>query len=556
MRCFPLSRLLLIAALSAGLAACGGNAPTLTVPVSPANAYLLTSNNRIIGVDLDDLEFARSVAAVTKSSGSTTALGALDADENILDIDYRNAEGVLYGLSRKGNNEAWIIRIEPRSGAMTRVVKLSPDSTDSTAPYTGLASGDFSIDFNPADDRLRIIGQDGTNLHVDALTGEVITDTNITDTNMNPGTPKVTGIAYRDDFTTQDGRTAPLFSIDLTAGTTGQVFATDANNGTLSSPKNLGLTNAPTSSLGGYDINPTNNVGVAAVTHNGFARVYTIDPSATGNAAQLMGTLPKLPTLEFYNGIGLVTTANPTVTALTSDNKIRTFRANQPSAVSNEVSLTGLTGAEKIIGIDFRQSDRTLYALSDDSNIYSVASNGALSSKSTLTPPINGQYTLDFNPVLLSGETQNHLRLIGIDLSNAIINVDSGNVSPEKPVSGTPTPVVKAAAYLNNFRSAAATNLLVIDSANSTLNVQDISTNLSQGALTRISALGITLDLNSPVGFDISGRNNENQLLMARTATTDNFSLYRVNSAVTSNPLTLVGVIAESKLFIDIAIRF
>jgi hypothetical protein len=97
---------------------------------------------------------------------------------------------------------------------------------------------------------------------------------------------------------------------------------------------------------------------------------------------------------------------------------------------------------------------------------------------------------------------------------------------------------------------------LVIDSANSTLNVQDISTNSSQGALTRISALGITLDRNSPVGFDISGRNNENQLLMARTATTGNFSLYRVNSAVTSNPLTLVGVIAESELFIDIAIRF
>jgi hypothetical protein len=434
---------------------------------------------------------------------------------------------------------------------MTRVVKLSPDSTDSTTPYTGITSGDFSIDFDPADDRLRIIGQDGTNLLVDALTGEVITDTNI-----NPGTPKVTGTAYRDDFTTPAGRTAPLFSIDLTAGTTGQVFATDANNGTLSSPKNLGLTNAPTSSLGGYDISPTNNVGVAAVTHNGFARVYTIDPSATGNAAQLMGTLPKLPTLEFYKGIGLVTTANPTVTALTNNNTIRTFRANQPSAVSGEVSLTGLTGDEKIIGIDFRQSDRTLYALSDDSNIYSVASNGALSSKSTLTPPINGQYTLDFNPVLLSGETQNHLRLIGIDLSNAIINVDSGNVSPEKPVSGTPTPVVKAAAYLNNFRSAAATNLLVIDSANSTLNVQDISTNLSQGALTRISALGITLDRNSPVGFDISGRNNENQLLMARTATTGNFSLYRVNSAVTSNPLTLVGVIAESELFIDIAIRF
>ena len=118
-------------------------------------------------------------------------------------------------------------------------------------------------------------------------------------------------------------------------------------------------------------------------------------------------------------------------------------------------------------------------------------------------------------------------------------------------------PEVKAAAYLNNFRGSTITSLLVIDRANSALSVQNISdTVATQGTLTRLSALGITLDPLSPVGFDASGRNNENQLLMARTSNTGNFSLYRVNSAVTSNPLTLIGAIANSNEFIDIAIRF
>ena len=241
---------------------------------------------------------------------------------------------------------------------------------------------------------------------------------------------------------------------------------------------------------------------------------------------------------------------------------MRTFRANQPGDVSNEITLTGLgTSSEKVIGIDFRQSDRTLYALSDASKIYSVAptitstNTAALTNVSTLDKPINTgstQYTLDFNPLIPTSDSlQNRLRLIGADGSNVVVNVETGAVGTNTPLTPS-TPVVKGAAYLNNFRTSTVTSLLVINRANSSLNVQDTST----GVLTRLSALGITLDGNSPVGFDISGRNNENQLLMARTADSGNFSLYRVNTSATTSPLTLVGTLASSSDFIDIAIRF
>lgn len=56
------------------LSACGGGSSDgPRIQVSPANAYLLTSQNRIIGVDLDDTEYARSVIAIAQNTLAPTA---------------------------------------------------------------------------------------------------------------------------------------------------------------------------------------------------------------------------------------------------------------------------------------------------------------------------------------------------------------------------------------------------------------------------------------------------------------------------------------------------
>lgn len=546
---FSFSRLLLLSAISAGLAACGSSTTTFTVPVSAPNAYLLTSNDQIVGVDLDSMEFARSVRSIPRATTASTTTPntlALEPDEIIQDIDYRNSEGVLYALT-KLSGKGYIIRIEPSSGVILRVSTLV---TEGTTTQIVLSDASYTIDFNPVVDRLRVIGSNGSNLRVDVSTGDTLTDTNIQSGNT------ITGAAYEDSFSSA-GRGTQLFTLDSSMDRVN--LQNPPNDGTQSSPKSLlGSTNVE--SINGYDINPSNNTGLALLTVGGSQQFYNINPGATGNAASLFAAPPRLTGGITYKSFAFLTTANPTVTALTSTNKIRTFRANQPSDVSAEIPLSGLTGAEKIIGLDFRQSDRTLYALSDASKIYSVSTTGALAAVRTLGTPLNNatQYTLDFNPLTpTSGAAQNRLRLIGADRSNAVVNVEDGAVTTNTAVSGSPMPEVKAAAYLNNFRGSTITSLLVIDRANSALSVQNISdTVATQGTLTRLSALGITLDASSPVGFDASGRNNENQLLMARASNTGNFSLYRVNSAVTSNPLTLIGAIANSNEFIDIAIRF
>lgn len=558
MRRFPFSKVLALIAVSTGLAACGGNAPILSTPVSAANAYLLTSNNRIIGVDLDDLEYARSTPQIRQATTTTPVDGALDMDEVILDIDYRNSEGQLYALTRKGT-EGRIIRVDPRSGTIARIITLSADAADNvgeSALFSGLsATASYTIDFNPVVDRLRVIGSDGSNLRVDALTGETITDTNIT-----PAGSRVSGLAYRDDFLAAGaGRATTLFSIDLNAGSSGKVFPTDANGGVLTSPgKDLGL--SASNVIAGYDINPQNNVGIAAVIVAGSARVYNIDPSATGNAASLLGVLPKLPGSETYKSLALVTTANPTVTALTNANGLVTFRALEPNLISSTTPAPGVSG-DTLVGIDFRQSDRVLYGLGLSGKVYNLTAGTSSTSSTGLLPSSSSEnYTLDFNPM----PTANKLRLIDSLRNNYVIDVDAVSRSDRPAITSTATvtPVVAGLAYINNFRGSTVTQLLAIDRANSTLNLIAITaptapaTTPAEGSLTVLTTLGITLDPTSPVGFDISGRNNDNQLLMARTTNTGNFTLYRVNGGATSTPLTPVGVINSSSGFIDIAIRF
>jgi hypothetical protein len=547
MHLFSFPRVLLITAASAGLAACGGNAPTLTVPVSAPNAYLLTTDDSIVGVDLDSMEFARNVRGIPRATTANTA-GALDPTEVIQDIDYRNSEGALYALTKTGT-QGRIIRIDPNSGTF---IRLSTLVSDGTTTQIALTDTSYTIDFNPVVDRLRVIGSNGANLRVDVSTGDTATDSNIAAGNT------ITGAAYEDTFTST-GRGTRLFTLDSSTTNDRVNLQNPPNDGTQSDPKSLlGSTNVD--SIDGYDINPVNNAGLALLTVGGAQQFYNINPGVSGgaNAATFFAAPPRLTGSIKYKAFTFITTANPTVTALTSSNKIHTFRANQPNDVSNAADLSGLAVGEKVIGIDFRQSDRTLYALSDASKIYSVATNGTLTNVRTLGTLLNGatQYTLDFNPLTPTGSTQNRLRLIGADRSNAVVNVEDGVVSGNSAVTGTPAPVVKAAAYFNNFRTSTVTSLLVIDRASSSLNTQDFSTTPSQGALTRLSTLGITLDPSSPVGFDISGRNNENQLLMARTADSGNFSLYRVNTSATTSPLTLVGTLASSSDFIDIAIRF
>lgn len=562
MRRFSLFKSLTLIALSSGLAACGGSAPTLNIPVSAANAYLLTSDDHIVGVDLESLEYGRSAPALPRATTGTAPVdGSLDPTEVVLDIDYRNSEGALYALTKTGS-QGRIIRIDPATGSFIRVSTLVKESDGSAM---NLSASSYTIDFNPVVDRLRIIGSNGDNWRADVLTGETLADTAIT-------TNTITGAAYEDSFTSA-GRGTRLLTLD--AGTDSLYLQgnPNPNDGTQNSAKPL-LSGTAVTSIDGYDINPANNSGLAIMTVGGVQRIYNITPAASSNAASLFGTPPTLTGGIKYKALSLITRANPTVLALTSNNSYYSFNANQPDQISNPAAISGLSAAgEKVIGIDMRQSDRKLYALTDASKLYTIdlaspaatptnAAGGDATFVKDLSTPLvsNVNYTLDFDPVIATTDTlSSRMRLIGDDDSNATVEVESGIVTPSTPVSGTPNPTVVAAAYSNNYRNTIISKLLVIDRVSASLNEQNTTTTSDPvlGALTRISLLGISLA--GHADMDISGRGNENILLMAHSSEPGSSTLYRLsNVSTTSATLATTGVIGGTQApqdLIDIAIR-
>jgi hypothetical protein len=146
----------------------------------------------------------------------------------LLSIDLRVADGKLYGLGTNGT----VVVIDPATGRTTAKPKLQ------TPPPSGVR---VNIDFNPVVDRLRIVGEDGTNLRANVDDGSVLVDTKLNfpvppPGSPDPGTPAVLAAAYTNNF---KGTTATLL-YDITAADLLYVQV-PPNGGTINTVGPLGI---------------------------------------------------------------------------------------------------------------------------------------------------------------------------------------------------------------------------------------------------------------------------------------------------------------------------
>lgn len=205
----------------------------------------------------------------------TRSIGVSGVDGTLLGIDFRPANGLLYGLTT--TNNLYTINLE--TGAATSVGTLS------TAFNAGTQSG---LDFNPVPDRLRLVGGNDQNLRVNVDGGATIVDGTLAyaagDANFGAN-PNITAAAYTNSFPGGPipGRTTQLFGIDSALDTL--VLQNPPNNGTLATIGSLGVDFQET---GGFDIfSPSAGVNTAYAASG--SSVYTIN-LATG-AATTLGTL-------------------------------------------------------------------------------------------------------------------------------------------------------------------------------------------------------------------------------------------------------------------------
>ncbi|MEX2128711.1 MAG: DUF4394 domain-containing protein [Xanthobacteraceae bacterium] len=168
-----------------------------------------------------------TIAMIDPASRKVTASWPVKGANKLVGIDVRPADGMLYGITDNG----WIVTIDTKTGAATQKAELS----------TKLPAGvTATIDFNPAADRLRLMGSDGTSHRANVDDGKVIVDGNhkYADADANKGkTPKVVAGAYSNSV--KGTKETALYNID--ASNWNLVRQAPPNDGVLNTIGNLGV---------------------------------------------------------------------------------------------------------------------------------------------------------------------------------------------------------------------------------------------------------------------------------------------------------------------------
>ena len=505
------------------LAACGGGGGEVSSPaLGPASAPAPVA---IAAGDTIARPSGRLFSFNRKTRGTeigTVTVSRLLANKTLLGIDFRPADGLLYGVGSKGN----IYKILSTTGVAT-VASTLRAATGSANPLTALSGANFGVDFNPVADRLRVVSNTGQNLRINVDTGDTINDGTIA-----PASASVSASAYTNAF--PGTTTTRLFNLNL--ATNSLDLQDPPNNGTLVTGAPLGVT---TTAVNGFDIDARNNAGYAALTVGAITSLYRVNVSAVAPAAAatLVG---RISNGDAIRGLALVQPRAVNVTGLTSDNRLVAFNPASPNTLTGNVAIIGLNPGENILGMDFRPADSQLWALSSTGRLYTLdPATGAATFRSALaadpadmTLPftaLDGSLTasVDFNPAA------DRLRVITPLGLNLRINVATGATTTDAVINRASGPAsLLAAAYTNNFAGTTATALYDIDGLTDVLALQSPP---NDGTLVNVGPIGV--DVTGFAGLDIAGGENGLVLAALRTGTSGPFALRSISlSTGTSSP--------------------
>ena len=233
----------------AALAVVAGSA--LAAPSVAAEFVGLVGGKTLVTFDSDTRKVTRTMTV----SGVPSLLG----------IDVRPADGWLYGVAPDGT----VVTIDTATGKATEKTKLKAMLAPGVKP---------TIDFNPAADRLRVMGSDGSNLRANVDDGAVVTDGALAfaEKDMHKGEQSnVVAGAYTNSY--KGTKATALYDIDATIGAL--IKQAPPNDGILNAVGKLG---PKVSGPVAFDIESDGKDGnVAWLVHGGT--LHTVDLT-TGKA--------------------------------------------------------------------------------------------------------------------------------------------------------------------------------------------------------------------------------------------------------------------------------
>ena len=217
---------------------------------------------------------------------------------------------------------------------------------------------------------------------------------------------------------------------------------------------------------------------------------------------------------------------------LTSGNQLASFDTANIAGTTTVVGITGLAAGDRLVGIDLRPSNSTIYGVSLSNNLYTLnATTGAATFVAALSSAIVNPtlgYGIDFNPVAdASGAAS--LRFVSTNGDNYAINANTGAVT----VATLIAPGYSGVAYTPAV--AGATTLYYVNSTNDTL--ASASSAFNSPAITTIGSLGI--DVLRANGFEITAAGVGYGAFNTDAGTSLTTGIYTVN--LNTGLTTLVG---------------
>ncbi|MCP2246121.1 DUF4394 domain-containing protein [Lentzea aerocolonigenes] len=233
-------------------------------PAAGLRAFGISADGKVMATFTTDkpqvLDWVRQIQGF---SGDTAAIG----------LDFRVQDGLMYLVGNKGG--IYSVRLPNLPSQPDPVVTKVSQLTVS------LQGTNFGVDFNPAADRLRVVGDNGQNLRHDLNTHTTVADTALSTPPTTGSTKGVTAAAYTNNDL-DPGTATTLFDIGTTSDQV--LIQSPANNGTL----------APTGSLtvdaganAGFDIYSTLSGG-KAVSVAGFATLVAPNGSSSLYSVNLL----------------------------------------------------------------------------------------------------------------------------------------------------------------------------------------------------------------------------------------------------------------------------
>ncbi len=456
---------------------------TVEAPITdddgPGDKYAVTSAGRLVHFATG--EFGRLSLAV-----ELTGLGS----EQLVGIDYRPADGLLYGLTAAAN----LYTIDPTTGMATAGSSLAADPADTTSPFTALPAN-VGMDFDPVTDRLRIVSQTGDNLRVDVDTGRVTTDAAI-----NGNAAGYVAVAHNHNI--KPACRTTLYGIDVA---TNRFVTQDPVSGFTQGVGGLGF---QASAVAGFDIVTdlaSKHTGVAILTRDGVSGSYAIDLGSG------KGTLQRAVS-PLNEGESIVSFAMPPLPPDTNFTQregeyfgvtatdVVSFTQTHPERLCISKPLNGLAANEVVLSADMRPSTGVLYVLTKIGTAGKLhridPATGNVSPEIPISVPLQGTvFGMDFNPtgpvaLRITSDTGQNLR---------VTDVDTGEAVADTNLDGSATDV----AYTDALQGAGTTTLYSVDTATDRLRIQNPP---NSGTLVDVGPLG--RDVTGAFSFDIDGRNN------------------------------------------------